>query len=743
LEREPNSKSLFFEFKSPLVKFSLSFILGLVLSLNGFPVFLWFLTAFYLMLIAYQDTKASSRRKNKDYSINLVVSIAICVFGVFLGGVYGEAYLSKVRQLKLTKHPISKPIQLVFKVVKVEPYYRGTWKVVAKTLDGERFYFVSREKFLPERECLGYFVKESVKKDLIGNFGSLKDVLLQKGLSAKLVPLFKKGFICNKDLELEDILTLKFLRARLFVFSEKLSPVARGVFQALVLGVPRSIPKAYLEKLRAQGLYHLLAISGLNLGVVFALFYFLAKLFLTRDRVLSCVRHFLSHFPLQILCMWLSLPGAYIVLALSGFTPSAKRAFFFLLLYVISRSLFRKTTALSVLFLAVLVLVVLEPNLVINFSFELSFVATLCLLLGDRAFHLWISPFLRTKSRLISKIAEGIFVSLVVSLVLMPMLFEIGGEIPLATPLNNVFAGVVWSFFFIPGALVSAFFALVLKPAGIFTAEALGKAFLLYLKVPFLRWTWIPVLPTVTFEGIFFLALLMALLVWKFKGPKAGLALFASAFLGFYLLSSKLYQRVNFVYLVVNKKRGTLFWITPPKAWLINSFLGYQHKIHFAEVLRSYWQVKLRYLGISKVYLLSTGERNLPCAEVIPARKVTYLETRGLTTALLKNFEVPSLPIPSEVLVILKSIKKRCELKKLKRIFDATKVFYPSHRNYGTYYVFPGNKGFKVCKELELEKSFWEKFLFPFRQVLTGYNKGKVCKYFPYHSYLSLASRGS
>lgn len=56
------------------------------------------------------------------------------------------------------------------------------------------------------------------------------------------------------------------MRYQIFRFSENLSSTAQGLIQALVSKVEYNIPEEYKDKLKNQGLYHQLAISGFNLA---------------------------------------------------------------------------------------------------------------------------------------------------------------------------------------------------------------------------------------------------------------------------------------------------------------------------------------------------------------------------------------------------------------------------------------------------------------------------------------------
>ncbi len=129
---------------------------------------------------------------------------------------------------------------------------------------------------------------------------------------------------------------------------------------AMLLGKRESLPKDLVEKFRGTGAAHLLAISGLHVGVLLAVVSGVAAWALGRRRP-----------------AWLLVAGALVWLyALgAGASPSALRAAVMGTVYLAALGQGRPGSALPALALAAAVMTAASPGLVRQVSFQLSFAA--------------------------------------------------------------------------------------------------------------------------------------------------------------------------------------------------------------------------------------------------------------------------------------------------------------------------------------------------------------------------------
>lgn len=130
--------------------------------------------------------------------------------------------------------------------------------------------------------------------------------------------------------------------------------------QALLLGLRDNLPEELVEDFRATGTSHVLAISGLHVGILLGIALALSRRVLGR-------RHYI-YLVLPLLLMWLYA-------LISGMSPSVTRAAIMGSVYIAALLLGRPRSVLPALGLAAAVMVTIAPNTLWSVSFQLSFAA--------------------------------------------------------------------------------------------------------------------------------------------------------------------------------------------------------------------------------------------------------------------------------------------------------------------------------------------------------------------------------
>ena len=130
--------------------------------------------------------------------------------------------------------------------------------------------------------------------------------------------------------------------------------------QATLLGLRRNIPQDLNEAFRRTGTAHLLAISGLHVGI-------LLGISLAGSAALLGRKHHL-HLIAPLIIIWL-----YGLLA--GMSPSATRACIMGSVYLASLAFGRQRGSLAPLGVAAAIMVAVSPSIVYSISFQLSFAA--------------------------------------------------------------------------------------------------------------------------------------------------------------------------------------------------------------------------------------------------------------------------------------------------------------------------------------------------------------------------------
>ena len=140
-----------------------------------------------------------------------------------------------------------------------------------------------------------------------------------------------------------------------------------GLAQALLLGIRSELPRTVKESFRTAGMSHLLAISGLHVGIVMALTLAAGSALAGRNN------------PGAILAAGLVV-WAYAVL--SGLDPPVARAAIMGSLFLVQGLLGRGMRGLTALLLAGAAMLLIDPHLFGSLSFQLSFTAMAGVILG-------------------------------------------------------------------------------------------------------------------------------------------------------------------------------------------------------------------------------------------------------------------------------------------------------------------------------------------------------------------------
>lgn len=417
-------------------------------------------------------------------------------------------------------------------VIKIEPYFDGC-KIWLRTKEFEIFEILSNSacNIRPGFYC--EFVVRT-RKQYINPFAPIpEERILSKGISGELRHLQEKPFVCIKDRGP----IFETIRQELFDFSTSLSPIAQGLFQALVLGIENQLPAEYLDNLKDQGLYHQLAISGFNLAILYFLLYFIFR------KILRYVDLPTFGFPRQIIASLLALPGAGLILIFSGFQPSAQRAFFFLLIFLISKLFFRNTPSLYLLLLTALFLTIFSPHLIGNISFQLSFLATLAIIVSGH-----ILPKGLISNKFIIAPLQSLLASTLATLFTAPLILKISGSIPLFSPINNLIYTPIWSFLFIPGSIICALISFLNVEVAKILMENIASVFEFFINFPFLKSKISLTIPFNQFLLILLLTFSLAIVILKtLKRPL--LAIFIAIL--FFILSHLYLKVINDDYFMI------------------------------------------------------------------------------------------------------------------------------------------------------------------------------------------------
>ncbi|MEO1490784.1 MAG: ComEC/Rec2 family competence protein [Pseudomonadota bacterium] len=170
------------------------------------------------------------------------------------------------------------------------------------------------------------------------------------------------------------------VRSRLSAGLQEALPGREGAFAAaIIVGDRAQINESDAEALRASNLAHLLAISGLHMGILTGLIFALVRVGLAALPGPSL------RWPTKKIAALAALSAGLAYLALSGATVATQRAFIMVSVALVAILVNRPAISLRALALAAAIILLIRPISLLDVGFQMSFAATAALVAGYEA----------------------------------------------------------------------------------------------------------------------------------------------------------------------------------------------------------------------------------------------------------------------------------------------------------------------------------------------------------------------
>ncbi len=377
----------------PLAIISIFFILGIILA-NYLFYAAGFLRIALATLILILLSFAFSRYRRIS---NIILLFSITSFACALyinSNTFSKDHISYF----LKEESLTKDIVGIIKspVLTRKPYYGKitstyVFEIEAVKGDGDGWIDtqgLSQIRIQTEKEY-GYgdrlLVRGTMKRPLSTENFKYREYLERQNIFALINTKENNVTILSNNYKSNPILKYTYLvRARLKNQIIEKMPLASGAFlSAILLGDRSELPKYIQTAFKNSGVYHLLAISGLHVGLIaFSILYLLKSLRIKREFSYVFIILFLVFFALLTLSR-----------------PSVVRAVTMACVFLAGMLLGRRADVYNSLGVAALFILVRNPKDVFNIGFQLSFLAVLSIVYlaprFTRSINKGVNPYLR------------------------------------------------------------------------------------------------------------------------------------------------------------------------------------------------------------------------------------------------------------------------------------------------------------------------------------------------------------
>ncbi len=373
----------------PMVRISAFFVAGILLAIY-LPDFLSFRIAVILCVVfsTFFFLSAFFLERKTGLWLGLVAMLSVFLFG------YSRLYLANESNNNDHLLKLTSKVYAYEGIVRSVPEEKiKSWKVELEltAVKAERWQSVTGLVLL-------YIAKDSLQPDW--KYG---DLLLVQGTPVEIKPPANPGeFDFKRFLSFKNISHQQFVRPTEIKFVgreenkgfiyyshrarawslQKLNQFIDGEQQqviaaALVLGVTDGIDNDLQNAYAASGAMHVLAVSGLHVGIIYAIILFLLKPL----NKYSWSRWFIA--AISLLFLW----GFAFV---TGLSPSVLRAVTMFSFIAVARPLGWRTNIYNTLAGSAFVLLLYNPYLVMSVGFQLSYLAVLGIVYLQRPlYNLW------------------------------------------------------------------------------------------------------------------------------------------------------------------------------------------------------------------------------------------------------------------------------------------------------------------------------------------------------------------
>ncbi len=401
--------------KIPLLRIFIPFACGIVLH-HYFPAIavfpFWTIFVLAGLLISFNEYWLSKQYRYR-YAQGIIIYVAFLIAGIYTGKYSLEIFHYSDNQLYLLKGEITEIPKVMDKTVKL------TIRIEAVKREGIWQYADNR--------IIVYLPKDSLSQTL--QVGDL--LALNPKLNIPQSPKNPHQFNYRQYLQYHLIAGQAFLQSTqwiklpsdvssfsLYIAAQKirtkllsvlqevpLNKEERAIAQALILGYKNEMQDNVQQAYAAAGATHVLAVSGLHVGIVYLILQWLFSMLKSDSRKMRIIKTLLT-----ILLIW---GYAFI----TGLSVSVMRAALMFSFMLFGQLFDRKAHILNSLAASALLLLCINPNFLFQLGFQLSYLAVA----GIVIFQPFIAEMWQPSFRFLQWIRDLLSVSVAAQVVTLPL----------------------------------------------------------------------------------------------------------------------------------------------------------------------------------------------------------------------------------------------------------------------------------------------------------------------------------
>lgn len=263
-------------------------------------------------------------------------------------------------------------------------------------------------------------------------------------------------------------------------FKENLEPHYAAIAHALILGDKHYLSKEEKRVFTNAGAMHVLAVSGLHIGIITYIIIAFLKLF----------KRFITKFQIHIIAIIIIWLYALMI----DLPPSVSRSALMFSVLILGEALERKGNALNLLFFSAFILVLLDPYIIYDIGFQLSYLA----MIGITCFYKPVSSSYYFRNRYLRKAWEATSIGIAAQITTFPLTLFYFHQFPNYFVISNLIV------LLLAGAILGlgiAFIAFIKMP---FVSVFIKSIFTILLSVLFVTMSWVDSIPGAVARGFNF-----------------------------------------------------------------------------------------------------------------------------------------------------------------------------------------------------------------------------------------------